>query len=155
MKNIITQYSLPACIVLFTIFSQWHYVYVEDGANEFMYGFPLIYNCNAFHTSLAQQYFIMEMLIDIGVYFIITTSLLYLFHRFVFSFKKNKWISRVLYIVAFIFINFFIIFNITFSDDNRYYLKRDFNIHHKASGFQFIWQKIDKNKIIEESNQSD
>ena len=77
-KNRLLSLALPLTIIIFILFSKWWIADVVDASDYIMYGFPLIYKCPAFHTSLAQQYFIMELFIDILAYFSLVFSLLFL-----------------------------------------------------------------------------
>ena len=63
-KKAILNLTLPLTIITFILFTKWWIVDIVDGSDAVMYGFPLIYKSPAFHTSLAEQYFIMEFLID-------------------------------------------------------------------------------------------
>ena len=61
MKRLILRLILPLTLILFAIITKWSYGVIVDGTDEFFYGFPLIYKCDGFHTSLSTQYFLIEM----------------------------------------------------------------------------------------------
>ena len=55
---------LPLTIILFGTITKWRYVYVEDGPDDFLYGFPLAFICTGWHTSMSLQIFISEIIFD-------------------------------------------------------------------------------------------
>lgn len=134
-KNRLLSLALPLTIIIFILFTKWWIADVIDASDYIMYGFPLIYKCPAFHTSLAQQYFIMELIIDILVYFSLIFSLLFLINRFIFKIKLSRKALIIIYIIATILFGIEVFFATIF--ETSFSIKRDFGIEVKQTGFKF------------------
>ena len=137
MKTLTLKLVLPLTIILFFGINKWWYVDVIDGNDEIMYGFPLIYTCNAFHTSLASQYFILEYIADLLFYFLIIWLLAFVLHKY-FNLKSipKLFFCNLLAIsilIAFTQIVMFVVL------DNTFDWIRDFDINYKSSGVNFFF----------------
>jgi hypothetical protein len=139
LKKLTVKLILPLTIISFIIFTKWWYVLVVDGTDEIMYGFPLIYTCKGFHTSLSSQVFILELLIDLLIYFLFWFLFVYLVNRFLFTIKFHRVLFISLLTVTFIILGFSIF--IASWSENKFYLKRDFQIEKMETGYNFIWQE--------------
>jgi hypothetical protein len=82
MKKNIIRLILPVTLILFTLFTKWWYVF-PDGPPVMAYGFPLIYKCPGFHTSLSMQYFVLEMIADLLFYFLICFILFIIIRKWI------------------------------------------------------------------------
>lgn len=71
-------FSLLLAFLSFWSITMWSYGIVIDGTDEFLYGFPFIFKCRGFHTSLSTQYFILEAIINFLVYLSFWTLVAYL-----------------------------------------------------------------------------
>lgn len=127
---------LALTILSFFLITKWWYVLVVDGTDEIMYGFPFIYTCRCFHTSLCSQYFILELCSDFLIYFIFWIIINFLFTKYVYSFSVNKWIRRVLFITCGFILAFQIFMNTV--DENTYALYRSFHQTYLTSGIDFF-----------------
>lgn len=137
MKTLTLKLVLPLTIILFFGINKWWYVDVIDGTDEIMYGFPFIYTCRAFHTSLASQYFILEYILDLLVYFLIIWTIVYALYKW-FNLKSiSKSVFYGLLIIcipiAFTQIVMFVVL------DNTFDWIRDFDINFKSSGVNFFF----------------
>lgn len=117
--------SLPMAIIAFFCITKWQYVHVIDHVDEFVFGFPFIYKCSGFHTSLSSQYFVVEMLANFLFYLGISYLLVLLLNRFrVLSFPKLVlrifWITFFIIFVGFLFLSYLL--------DDMYLLYLDFEI---------------------------
>lgn len=54
-----------------------------DAPNSTMIGFPLAYSCNGWHTSGAQQFFLLEFVFDLLIYFGFWSILFFAFDKFI------------------------------------------------------------------------
>lgn len=142
MKQLLWKLVLPLSIISFTIFTKWWYVELIDGHDEIIFGFPLPYVCPGWHTSLSLQIFVLELLLDILVYFAFWLVLIFFINKYVLKIKMKKLITITLLSVAGILLAFMIW--IASNSDNIYTLKRSFEIETKDTGWKFIWQEEPK-----------
>lgn len=123
------------------LFTKWWIVDVVDGTDGIMYGFPFIYKSPAFYTSMAEEYFITELIADFVIYFGVIIGVIYLINRFIFKIKIRKIVSVILFIIAFILIGLELL--LAFMPENKISLKRDFDIIVKKTGFEFPYNTND------------
>ncbi|MDK2772948.1 MAG: hypothetical protein KYX68_12085 [Flavobacterium sp.] len=137
MKTLTLKLVLPLTIISFFGINKWWYVDVIDGTDEIMYGFPFIYTCRAFHTSLASQYFILEYIADLLFYFLIIWSLVFVLHKYfnLKSISKLVFYGLLIICIPIVFTQLliFVIF------DNTFDWIRDFDINFKSSGVNFFF----------------
>lgn len=125
MKKLIFRLTLPLTLISFGIITKWSYGIVIDGTDEFLYGFPLIYKCDGFHTSLSTQYFLTEMVINLMTYFVfwlITTQIISQFWKINIpkQIAKIFWIGYTVLFLGFIYLS---------NDlDDQYLTKRGFEV---------------------------
>lgn len=132
MKELIFRLILPLTLISFGIITKWSYGIVIDGPDQFLYGFPLIYKCSGFHTSLSTQYFLTEMIIDLLIYFLFWLTITWLISRF-WKINISKRISKKFWIVfGILFLGFAYISN---DLDDRYLIKRNFDVKIIDSGY--------------------
>lgn len=132
MKKLIFQFTLPMTLISFGIITKWWFGFIVDGKDVFLYGFPLIYKSQGLHTSLSSQYFIVEMMINILVYFIYWFAMTLILNRF-WEIKIPKSIVKTFWIGFGVFLFGFLYFSNEFND--LYFIKRDFDIKIIDSGF--------------------
>lgn len=145
MKKTLIHFTLPLTFISFAIATKWWYGIIVDGVDTFFYGFPLIYKCKAFHTSLATQYFLMEALFNFVVYFTFWLAITLLIKRF--------W---AIHIPKLLSISFWVVFCVLCSgyaylsyelNDHQYSFKRDFDVKIIDSGFT-IFETNDTSRAI-------
>ncbi|QKX06030.1 hypothetical protein HN014_14320 [Aquimarina sp. TRL1] len=125
MFRLIIRCILPITIISFGVLTQWWYGIVIDGTDTFFYGFPFIYKCRAFHTSMATQYFILEMSIDLGIYFVFWGTICYCINRLR-PIRIPRLASQLFWIGFGIFLLAFMYVSKAFND--VYIFKRNFEI---------------------------
>jgi hypothetical protein len=141
-RKLIINLVFPITIIIFILFTKWWIVDVVDGTDGIMYGFPFIYKSPAFYTSMAEEYFITELIADFLIYFGIIIGIIYLINRFMFEIKIRKVVSFILFLIALLLISFQLL--LAFMLENKVSLKRDFDIQIKETGFDFPFNKNDK-----------
>ena len=135
MRKILFRLTLPLTLISFGIITRWSYGIVVDGTDEFLYGFPLIYKCDGFHTSLSTQYFLTEMALNFLIYFVFWLIATWTINR-LWKITIPKWISKIFWLGFGIL---FIVFAyISYDLDDRYLIKRDFDVKIIDSGFTFF-----------------
>ncbi|GGZ64808.1 hypothetical protein [Mesonia mobilis] len=131
MRKLIFRLTLPLTLILFGIITKWSFGIVIDGTDEFFYGFPLIYKCDGFHTSLSTQYFLTEMVIDFPIYFAFSFIITWTINRF-WKINIPKLISKIFWIgFGILFLGFLYLSN---NLDDQYKLKRSFDVKIFDSG---------------------
>jgi hypothetical protein len=126
-------------IILFGTVTKWRYVYVEDGLDDFMYGFPMTFICSGWHTSMSLQIFVIEMIFDFFVYFSFCLTIITLIDRFIKLVTIKKSFKFGLYGLALLTI---ILYGLVFSNpDNIFEMKRDFKYKEIRNGYKFILQQ--------------
>ena len=139
IRELILKLVLPLTIILFGTITQWKYVIVEDGPDDFLYGFPLSFICNGWHTSLSLQIFVLELLFDFIVYFIFCSTIVILTDKFIKQISVKKYVKIGLYGFATITL---LLYGLVFSNpDNIFKIKRDFNYKEIRNGYKFVWQQ--------------
>ncbi|MFY7887689.1 MAG: hypothetical protein ACOVOW_02195 [Spirosomataceae bacterium] len=138
-KKLIMTLVLPLTIILFGTVTKWRYVYVEDGPDDFMYGFPMTFICSGWHTSMSLQIFVIEMIFDFFVYFSFCLTIITLIDRFIKLVTIKKSFKFGLYGLALLTI---ILYGLVFSNpDNIFEMKRDFKYKEIRNGYKFILQQ--------------
>ena len=136
---------MPVTIIIFILFTKWWIVDVVDGTDGIMYGFPFIYKAPAFYTSLAEEYFIPELIADLILYFGVIFGIVYLINRFLFEITIRKVVSVILFIIASLLVSFELLF--AFMPDNKFSLERDYDIVIKQTGFEFPLNNSDRKEF--------
>lgn len=130
---------------MFLLFGKWWIVNVIDGTDGIMYGFPLIYKAPAFYTSMAEEYFIAELIVDFLIYFGSIFGIIYLINKNLFEIKIRKPIAVFLCIIALILFSLELF--LAAMPENKFSLKRDFDIVIKQTGFEFPLNDNDRKEF--------
>ena len=127
MKKLVLNLIIPITIISFFSLSKWWYLIPIDGADSMFYGFPFPYYGDASNTSMALQFFVVEMIIDFIIYFLIWFIIIFCINMFVRQIKLFKILVFPIWGIAILISSYFIF--IASLPDNQFYLKRDFEIH--------------------------
>ncbi|MFK7031286.1 hypothetical protein [Flavobacterium oreochromis] len=144
-RKLILNLVFPTTIIIFTLFSKWWIADVVDGTDGIMYGFPFIYKSPAFYTSMAEEYFITELIADFLIYFGVIVGIIYLINKHLFKIKIRKIITVFLYTIALILLSLEIL--LAFMPENKFSIKRDFDIVIKQTGFEFPFNQNDSKEF--------
>lgn len=148
MRKIILNIALPISLVVFRIITKWEFVQVQDHTKEFLFGFPFAYKCKGFHTSLSKQYFMLEMIANFLIYFIIITLIIVGINR-VWKLKIRTRLSQIFWIGFCAYILGFWYLSSETSD--QFYWKRDFKITTlKKQGISILDMHPDRQQIDNE-----
>jgi hypothetical protein len=140
MKHLILKLILPLTILSFAGFTKWWYALVVDAPDYVMYGFPFIYTCPAFHTSMAKQYFILEFLADTTCYFLFWLVIVYCINRYAVKIIIRKKTAIALWVLSGIIICFNVL--LASLEDNIFTLKRNFDIEVFETGYAPGWKYV-------------
>lgn len=141
-RKLIINLVLPVTIIMFILFTKWWIVNVVDGTDGIMYGFPFIYKAPAFYTSMAEEFFILELIADLIFYFGVIFGIVYLINNFLFAIVIRKVVSVILFIVASLLISLELFF--AFMPENKFSLEREDEIEIKQTGLKFLFNNSDK-----------
>lgn len=136
MKQLIFKLVLPLTLFSFVFITKWAYVLVEDGPDDMLFGFPLPYKCSGWHTSLSNQYFLLEMAFDFVVYFLVWLLIIYLTNR-VLTLKPHTATVAIVWVIAFLSLGLPALE--ASNPDNVFKTKRDFKYQEVDTGVQFMW----------------
>ncbi|WP_203256252.1 hypothetical protein [Hyunsoonleella ulvae] len=125
MKKLIFRLIIPFTLVSFGAVTKWWYGIAIDAKDVYFYGFPLIYKCEGFHTSMSTQYFLTEMVINLLVYFIFWLIIILSVNHF-WKINIPKKISRIFWIGFWVLLSGFIYLSNDL--DDRYLIKRSFDV---------------------------
>ena len=131
MKKNIFRLTLPLTLISFGIITKWSYGIALDAKDVFFYGFPTIYKCEGFHTSMSTQYFLTEMAMNFLTYFIFWLIVTLALNR-IWKINIPKRIAKIFWIgFGILFLGFAYMSN---DLDDRYLIKRDFDVKIFDSG---------------------
>jgi hypothetical protein len=131
MKKLIFRLTLPLTLISFGIITKWSYGIAIDAKDVFFYGFPMIYKCEGFHTSMSTQYFLTEMTINLLTYFVFWLIITFVLNR-IWKINIPKRIGKIFWIgFGILFLAFAYMSN---ELDDRYLIKRDFDVKIFDSG---------------------
>ena len=147
MKNLILRFALPLTFISFALITKWWYGVVIDGPDVFLYGFPMIYKCSAFHTSLATQYFLLELIVNLVTYFVFWL-IIGLFINKIWTIHIPRKISILFWIGCSLVITGALFISYEFND--VYLTKRDFEVKIFDSGCSILEQTPDREKYLKE-----
>lgn len=138
MKHLTWKLVLPLTVISFVSFTKWWYVLPVDATDTMMYGFPLAFMADSWHTSMSYQFFISEFISDLAIYFLFWLLLVFIIDRFIQKITFSKILTTLLLttsgliVVASIFLGSM--------PEHIYMLKRDFDYELMTSGPKYIWK---------------
>lgn len=144
-RKLIINLVFPITVITFILFTKWWIVNVVDGTDGIMYGFPFIYKSPAFYTSMAEEYFITELIADFLIYFGVIHGIIYLVNKHLFEIKIRKPITIFLYTIALVLFSLELF--LASMPENKFSLKRDFDIVIKQTGFEFPFNDNDRKEF--------
>lgn len=141
MKQLTWRVILPLTIISFVTITKWWYVFPVDAPDTMMYGFPLAYMAEGWHTSMSIQFFAMEFILDFATYFLFWWLLLFITNK-IRTITIPKFISNALLVLmGLVIIGMGLLVSMP---EHVFALKRDFDVDIKASGAWFLWQNQER-----------
>jgi len=138
MRKLIWKLVLPLTIISFLVFRKWWYVFPVDAPDSMMAGFPLPYVCDGWFTSMSNQFFVTELIIDLLIYFLFWFLLTLSINRFFVKIYVPKVLTIILMTSSILFFSG-AVFIVSMSE-NIFKVKREFDVEVKETGYNFIWQ---------------
>ena len=137
MKKLILKLVLPLAIIALFAFTKWTCAQLVDAPNSVLQGFPFSYTCPGWGSSMSSQFFVMEFLIDLLVYFSFFFIVAYLVDHFLFSIKLHKAVPITLYIIVSLILSLQVLI---YTTDTTFYIHRWFDTKVIQSTYGFFWQ---------------
>ena len=138
MKQLTWKLVLPLTIISFVTFTKWWYVIIDE-SSETLTGFPFPFVCPGWHTSLSLQIFVLELIVDIIVYFAIWFFAILTATKFLNPIHVPKFVTITLLLTSGIFTGTLTLLAI--NPDNTYTATRPFDIEIMETGYRFMWQE--------------
>lgn len=136
MKKLIWQLVLPLTVLSFMIVTRSWYVFVVDGPDVYMSGFPLICEGPGFHTSMSSQVFVAELFFNLLSYFLFWFLVVFLFNRFLLKIKIPKVVYRLMIFLAVLTLALYA--SMLTLGDVEFKLNRDFDVEVKSTSITFL-----------------
>lgn len=147
MRQLIFRFTLPLTLVLFGLITKWWYGIAIDAKDVFFYGFPLIYKCEGFHTSMSTQYFLFEMSINLITYFGFCLIITLIINRF-WKINISKKIAKIFWIGFGVVFAGIVFLSIELND--VYLIKRNFNVKIFDNGSSIMEMTPDREKYLDQ-----
>lgn len=135
---LILQLTLPLTIITFATFTKWWYVLPIDAPDTMMMGFPLAFAAEGWHTSMSLQIFVLELLADFLVYFLVCYLLVFLAGRYLANLVMSRLLNRLLWICAAILLALAIV--VVSLSDPVIKASRDWDMKVMTSGYKPTWK---------------
>jgi hypothetical protein len=153
MKNLIWKLIIPLTLISFVIFKKWWFVFPDDAPDSMMSGFPLPYVCDAWFTSMSNQFFVLELTFDLLIYFSFWFLIVFSVNRFLTPIKIPNIIAVVLVVINLIILSASIF--IASQSESVFEIRREFEVDVKETGYNFIWENTprpDAEKYYKKNN---
>jgi hypothetical protein len=142
MKELTFKLVAPLTVISFATFTKWWYALPVDAPDTMFKGFPFAFSCQGWHTSMSLQIFVIELLIDILIYFSFWFIIVYCIDKYLKTILPNRILTICLWAISGLFIVFGTL--IISNKDNLFYAKRPFEIKVLETGYEFIWQNTER-----------
>ncbi|RFZ92436.1 hypothetical protein D0C36_13490 [Mucilaginibacter conchicola] len=126
MKQIIVKFVIPLAVICFSVVTMRTTAFVDDIGSVGFTGFPFLYTCKGFHTSMSDQFFLIPLFIDFIVYLLFWLVIFLFLKKITDLNKAPMFLSGILIILATLVFTMNIL--LASSRDNMFMLKRDFEI---------------------------
>ena len=112
----------------------------EDAPDSMFAGFPFPYVGEGWWTSGAIQFFVLEFIADLLVYFAFWFLLIFLVNCLLVQIKIYKFITIILWCVSAVLIAGAVL--LVSVAESSFYITRDFKMEKLDSGHQFLWESV-------------
>ena len=134
----------PLSIISLGLFTKWWYVLPVHAPDTMMYGFPLAFLSEGWHTSMSLQIFVLEFIFDFLVYLLFWLMVIGLIQHYK-ALNISKYVTRILWILATLIIAFN--FWVSSLPVQRFYLKRNWGMQVLVSGYYPTWSHLERPDI--------
>ncbi|MBX7108735.1 MAG: hypothetical protein K1X61_08830 [Chitinophagales bacterium] len=138
MKALTLKIVFPLTVISFAVFTKWWYALPVDARDTLFWGFPFAYVGEGWHTSMSLQFFLLELFIDLFIYFLCWCTIVFCLNILAPKIKPHKVLTQLLWLLAIVTIAGYAI--IIRSSDSVFHLRRPYDMEIMDSGCKFIWQ---------------
>ena len=137
MKKLIFRIVFPLTFFSYMLIEKWWYVYIIEGPDKTVYGFPLINCSQSLASSMELYYYVLETIFNVFAFALFWFVVIFIIQKYIFRISVSNVLAKistgllVLYLLAFAW------FSSEFN--SRFFLKRDFDIKAIDKGYNFIW----------------
>lgn len=142
MKSLLFKLILPLTVISFTCITKWWHTLPIDGPDTLLYGFPLPFVGEGWHTSMSLQIFVAELLIDFLTYFSFWLLLIVCIDRFLIKIHTHKIVTILLWLISGLIISGATL--IASDSNNLFYVKRPFGFEIMETRYKLFWQKTER-----------
>ena len=133
---------MPLTIISFGTFTKWWYTLPVDAPDTLYSGFPFPFVGDGWHTSMSLQFFVIELIADIFIYFLICFSIVFGINKYLIKIKTHKIVTIGLWTISGI-----IIFSAAFIasfPEHVFYFNRPYDMEIMETGYKFFWQYTER-----------
>ena len=142
MKQLTWKLILPLTTISFSTFTKWWYAQPVDAPETLYVGFPFPFIGDGWHTSVSLQIFILELIADFFVYFLIWFTIVFCISRFLTKIKIHKTVVTGMWTISGLIIGC-AIWIASFSE-NKFYSKRPYDMEIMETGYKFNWKRTER-----------
>lgn len=142
MKQLTWKLILPLTVISFATITKWWYTLPVDAPDTLYSGFPFPFVGDGWHTSMSLQIFVIELIADILIYFLIWFAVVFNINKYLTKIKTYKVVTIGLWAITGI-----LILGASFiarSPEHIFYFKRPYNMEIMETGYKFVWQHTER-----------
>lgn len=141
MKSLLLKLIIPLTILSFAFLTKWSLVDIDslNAKDVVMYGFPLPFLCEGWHTSMSLQVFVFEFLFDLMVYFLFWLVTIWTINSYLILIRIHWLVGVMLQLMAGIVV--FMTCLILTMPEHIYYWQRPYEVEIVEGGISFFFSK--------------
>ena len=139
MKQLILRFFIPLSVISMFLVTKWWFALPIDGPDKLYWGFPFPFLGQGFHTSMSFQFFVLEFIADIIIYFSAWLCFFYLISTKYKISNLSKLLSKSVYAIALVLALGFVL--LVSTSNPIFLVKRDYDWKILQTGHVFIWQE--------------
>lgn len=142
MKQLTWKLILPLTIISFGTITKWWYTLPVDAPDTLYSGFPFPFVGDGWHTSMSLQIFVIELIADILIYFLIWFAIVFCINKYLTKIKTYKIVTIGLWTISGIIIigaSYIASF-----PENIFHFKRPYDMEIMETGYKFLWQHTER-----------
>ena len=139
--------ALPFSFILFGTVTKWWFTIPTDAVDTMMWGFPLPFMCEGWHTSMSRQFFLLEGIFDFVFYYVLCLVLLHFLQGRRNLFIKQPILKRIIWGTAIIFL--LLEGLLVYTSNSIFYISRPFEMRILDTGSVFLWESAQRPDITD------
>jgi hypothetical protein len=142
MKQLTWKLIIPLTVISFGTITKWWYTLPVDAPDTLYCGFPFPFVGDGWHTSMSLQIFVIELIADILVYYLIWFVIVFCINKYLTKIKTYKIVTIGLWTISGIIIlgaSYIASF-----PENIFHIKRPYDMEIMQTGYKFVWQHTER-----------